>query len=158
MKILENSIQLHRSSFVLDNESTSSTDTPSIGSFSNNTLHLYFFRWFLLRFFWNHQQSTVDYPNFLLNFSRDYYIPKDTYPFQGWEIWINLCRPLVTQVCGGDSGGNSLVNFTEISACQQWDPANPLGHASMGQASTLSFSQGIIFFKFEISRKRNCSC
>jgi len=66
----------------------------------------------------------------LRNDQQDYYIPKNTYPYQGWDLWINLCRPLVNPLCGASSG-----------VCQQWDPTNPAGHASMGVATTLTFSQ-----------------
>jgi len=64
----------------------------------------------------------------LMNSNNDYYIPKNTFPNQGWDIWINICRPLVTQVCGATASG-----------CQQWDPKSAGGKAAMGTASTLQF-------------------
>jgi len=43
-------------------------------------------------------------------------------------FWTNVCRPTVTQVCGVTS-----------SMCQQWDPNNVNGHASLGNANTAVF-------------------
>lgn len=38
------------------------------------------------------------------------------------NIWLNMCRPTITQTCGNIS-----------SACQVWDPNNFNGHSSIGQ-------------------------
>jgi len=64
----------------------------------------------------------------LTNNSQDYYIPKDSYPNQEWDVWINVCRGIVNPLCGSD-----------VIACQEWDANNPLGHASMGEASSQQF-------------------
>ncbi len=47
-----------------------------------------------------------------------------------WNTWINMCGPTLSQICGAN-----------VAACQQWDPNTPAGSASMGQASTLQFTQ-----------------
>jgi len=60
----------------------------------------------------------------LRNDGTDYHIPKDQFPDQGWDIWINVCRGLVNTLCGSSI------------ACQQWDLTNPTGHASMGDPTT----------------------
>jgi hypothetical protein len=60
--------------------------------------------------------------------ANDYYIPKGTFPNQGWDIWINVCRALVSQTCG-----------TTAAGCQQWDPKSAGGKASMGAASTIAW-------------------
>jgi len=54
----------------------------------------------------------------------DYYIPRNTYPNQPWDIWINICRALVTQKCG-----------TDCAICLEWDKS-PNGHACLGKFST----------------------
>jgi len=69
----------------------------------------------------------------LMNSATDYYIPKNTYPSQGWDIWINVCRPLVTQICGPTAAG-----------CQQWDPKSPGGKAAMGTATTIQFQPAAV--------------
>jgi len=46
-------------------------------------------------------------------------------------VWINMCRPLVNTLCG-----------TTVAGCQQWDPNNANGKATLGIASTLAFSYG----------------
>jgi len=46
-------------------------------------------------------------------------------------IWINLCRPLVNTLCG-----------TTVAGCQQWDPTNNNGKATIAIANTLQFSWG----------------
>jgi len=46
-------------------------------------------------------------------------------------IWINMCRPLVNTLCG-----------TTVAGCQQWDPNNSNGKATLGIASTIAFSYG----------------
>src|SRR5205823_86360 len=66
------------------------------------------------------------------------------------DMWINICRPLVSQLCGPSSAG-----------CQQWDPNSPSGHASMGDAKSLQF---VDTSKFETSEflidfcRWECSC
>jgi len=67
---------------------------------------------------------------------KDYFIPKDTFPFQSWDVWINLCRSLITTVCTSGSG-----------VCQQWQSSVPTGHASMGVADTLQFTEGVGFIR-----------
>jgi hypothetical protein len=69
----------------------------------------------------------------IMNSNADYYIPKNTYPSQGWDIWINICRPLVTQICGPTAAG-----------CLQWDPKSPGGKASIGTATTLQFVRAVV--------------
>lgn len=78
------------------------------------------------------------------NFWRDYFLPMHSYPHQLWDIWINMCIPLRTQICGPGTAG-----------CMQWDPQSEVlrslwtfvinslfqkGMATMGMANTLSFS------------------
>jgi hypothetical protein len=55
----------------------------------------------------------------------DYFIPRNTFPNQIWDIWINICRAVVTQKCGAD-----------CACCQEWDSRSPSGHASLGKFST----------------------
>jgi len=69
----------------------------------------------------------------LKNTAIDYYIPKNTYPQQDWDIWINVCHGLVTSLCGGD-----------VIACQQWDKTSPQGHAAMGVATTQKFEKNAL--------------
>jgi len=73
---------------------------------------------------WTSNGKTYDL-SMLRNPGQDYYIPKNTYPKQEWDIWINVCRTLVNPLCGGDT-----------IACQEWDSSNPQGHAKMGSASS----------------------
>jgi len=65
----------------------------------------------------------------LKNENADYFIPRNNNNHP-WDVWINLCRPLLTTVCG-----------TSMGACQQWD-TSPQGKAGMGVASTLTFAEG----------------
>jgi len=55
----------------------------------------------------------------------DYFIPRNTFPNQPWDIWINICRAVVTQKCGAD-----------CACCQEWDSRDPKGRASLGKFST----------------------
>jgi len=65
----------------------------------------------------------------LTNNQADYFIPTNTFPGQGWSIWINVCRPTLSNVCGA----------TAI-ACQQWNPSDPVnGKASMGAATSQQY-------------------
>jgi len=66
----------------------------------------------------------------LINNANDYtfgYDPTD--PVK--KVYANMCRALVTTLCGPGS-----------AFCQQWDPKNAGGQASLGQASTMSFGYG----------------
>jgi len=47
------------------------------------------------------------------------------------NIWLNICRPLINTLCG--SG---------VAGCQQWDPNNSGGKASLGTAASQSFAWG----------------
>jgi len=58
----------------------------------------------------------------LANNQTDYH-----FNVQGTDFWLNMCRPVVTDLCGTDS-----------AACQQWDPQ--VGHASLGSANTAVFN------------------
>jgi len=58
----------------------------------------------------------------LTNNNQDYFIPKN--PNQ-WDIWLNVCRPTLTTVCGAD-----------VAGCQEWDSNSPNGQASLGLASS----------------------
>jgi len=69
----------------------------------------------------------------LMNSANDYFIPKGTFPNQGWDIWINVCRPLVVSTCGPNAAG-----------CQQWDPKSTGGHATMGSASAVQYQTAAI--------------
>jgi len=64
----------------------------------------------------------------LMKNDTDYFIPKGTVNDQDWDLWINICRPIVANVCINSVGGQI--------ACQRWDPNNPLGNAGMGRAAT----------------------
>jgi len=46
-----------------------------------------------------------------------------------WNIWINVCRPLVTTLCG-----------TAAAGCQQWDPSTPAGKASLGTVASMALT------------------
>jgi hypothetical protein len=61
----------------------------------------------------------------ILKNNEDYYIPRNTYPNQPWDIWINVCKALTSQKCGPD-----------CACCQEWDSRSPSGHASLGKYST----------------------
>jgi len=63
-----------------------------------------------------------------LSSSTDYFLPKKSQPGLNWDVWINICRPVFTQVCGSGAAG-----------CQQWSAT---GNAAMGLANTLSFAPG----------------
>jgi len=54
---------------------------------------------------------------------KDYLIPKNKYPNQSWDIYINVCKPVTSGGCTG------------AGACQNWGS----GFASLGAASTQSF-------------------
>jgi len=60
----------------------------------------------------------------LTNNAQDYFLPKNP-ANQPWDVWINVCRPTLTIVCG-----------TDVAGCQEWDSNSPNGHASMGKASS----------------------
>jgi len=47
------------------------------------------------------------------------------------NIWINMCTSVVYNLCG-----------TVSSACQQWDPLNKNGQASLGKVTSVAFSYG----------------
>jgi len=66
--------------------------------------------------------ATGDQYNFnaLLNNNTDYFEQTT-----GWKVWINVCRSLVSTLCG-----------TNVAACQQWDPSTPAGKASLGAANS----------------------
>jgi len=64
----------------------------------------------------------------LRNDNTDYFIAKDTFPKQDWDIWMNICRGTVQTLCGAG-----------VVACQQWDPSNPGGKAAMGIATSQQF-------------------
>jgi len=57
--------------------------------------------------------------------AQDYYLQKNP-PNIPWDVYINLCKPLVNQICG--SG---------VAMCQIWDPNSKGGHASLGTAVSL---------------------
>jgi hypothetical protein len=62
--------------------------------------------------------------------STDYKINYDpTKP--NYNMFLNLCTPVSMQACG-----------TGIACCQQWDPTNKNGQASLGLESSLTFSYG----------------
>jgi len=65
----------------------------------------------------------------LTNGQTDYFIKRNTYPNQGWDLFINACRGVVTTVCGAD-----------VACCQQWDATSPTGHASMGKFSSVTYA------------------
>ena len=62
----------------------------------------------------------------LKNDNQDYYIPKGSAPGVTWDIWLNMCRPVVKPDCGPQAAG-----------CQRWDPNT--GKASLGLVSSLTF-------------------
>jgi len=79
---------------------------------------------------WTNPSTGTSYDISGLLSSNDYkieYAPPDTKK----NIWLNLCRPVIYNLCGSN-----------IAACQQWDPANRNGQASLGIANTMSFSYG----------------
>jgi len=49
---------------------------------------------------------------------------------QHWNVWINICRPLVTPTCGNNGA----------AGCQQWDPSTPAGKAVMGTVASMALS------------------
>eukprot|EP01118_Nematostelium_gracile_P019619 TRINITY_DN9158_c0_g1_i1.p1 TRINITY_DN9158_c0_g1~~TRINITY_DN9158_c0_g1_i1.p1 ORF type:complete len:262 (+),score=37.00 TRINITY_DN9158_c0_g1_i1:62-847(+) len=59
---------------------------------------------------------------------EDYFVPNSD--DQGWHAWLSFCRPLKKQLCGDDSAG-----------CQEWDPSSLYGHASIGKASKMKWSE-----------------
>jgi len=66
----------------------------------------------------------------LRNNQQDYYLPKNG--VQKWDIWLNMCRPLVGQICAAGTAG-----------CQQWDPSKGVGgRASMGAFAGMTFVSG----------------
>jgi len=83
---------------------------------------------------WTDPASGLSYDlSRLTNSATDYYIQKNTYPLQDWDIWINVCHSLVTALCGGD-----------VIACQEWDKTSPQGHAGMGTASSQKFEKNAL--------------
>jgi len=69
--------------------------------------------------------ATGDIYNFnpLLNNNTDYFEQTSA-----WKVWINVCRQLVSTLCG-----------TNVAGCQQWDPSTPAGKASLGAANTVQW-------------------
>jgi len=66
----------------------------------------------------------------LMNNQNDYIFGYDpTDPVK--KVYMNVCRAVITNLCGAG-----------VAACQQWDPKNTGGQASLGQASTLTFTYG----------------
>jgi len=60
--------------------------------------------------------------------SNDYYFPKGSgNPPMQWDAWINICQALILPICTPGSSG-----------CQQWDPAQKAGHASLGYQYTMT--------------------
>lgn len=58
----------------------------------------------------------------LTNNEKDYHIPKGSATNVKWDIYLNMCRALVQDICASGSAG-----------CQQWDPSKGVGgRASMG--------------------------
>jgi len=72
--------------------------------------------------------ATGDIYNFnpLLNNNTDYFEQTSA-----WKVWINVCRQLVSTLCG-----------TNVAGCQQWDPNNSGGKASIGATASQSFAYG----------------
>lgn len=66
----------------------------------------------------------------LSNPNADYVIQYDPLNTQR-KVWMNLCRSAFQTLCG-----------TGSSACQQWDPNNKNGQASLGAESTIVWSIG----------------
>lgn len=66
----------------------------------------------------------------LTNNQRDYILNYDSTDPEK-KMFVNLCRPTITTVCGNG-----------VAICQQWDPKNTGGQASLGQANTLTWTYG----------------
>jgi len=62
----------------------------------------------------------------LQNNMNDYF---QNFPTQKWDVWINVCRATLTNLCGAGS-----------AACQQWDPNSPTGKATLGLQKTMVLS------------------
>jgi hypothetical protein len=66
----------------------------------------------------------------LKNDQKDYHIPKGSAPNVKWDIYLNMCRALVQNICAAGTAG-----------CQQWDPSKGVGgRASMGAFAGSAFS------------------
>jgi len=72
---------------------------------------------------------TYDFTS-LLNNTHDYYLPKGSTPITKWDIYINMCRPVLTQICGAG-----------VAGCQQWSTSTG-GHASLGVVAGMQFTSG----------------
>jgi 1,2-dihydroxy-3-keto-5-methylthiopentene dioxygenase len=69
----------------------------------------------------------------LKNDKQDYKIAKNSAPIVKWDIYLNMCRPLVQPICASGAAG-----------CQQWDPSKGVtGRASMGAYAGSSFQAPI---------------
>jgi len=66
----------------------------------------------------------------LTNNEADYRIPYAP-PDLNKNIWINVCRPLLNDLCG-----------LAVAGCQQWNPNANGGKASIGQFPSQMFSWG----------------
>jgi len=65
----------------------------------------------------------------LKNDKEDYHIAKNSSPIVKWDIYLNMCRALVQNICAPGTAG-----------CQQWDPSKGVtGRASMGSYASSSF-------------------
>jgi len=65
----------------------------------------------------------------LRNDKEDYHIPKGSATIVKWDIYLNMCRALVGQICASGTAG-----------CQQWDPSKGVGgRASMGAYAGSTF-------------------
>jgi len=66
----------------------------------------------------------------LKNDKQDYHIPKGATTIVKWDIYLNMCRALVGQICAAGTAG-----------CQQWDPSKGVGgRASMGAYAGSTFT------------------
>lgn len=77
---------------------------------------------------WKDPKSGKHYDLSPLKSDTDYFLAKKSQPNLTWDVWINVCRPVVTQVCSPPGG----------AGCQQWSAA---GTATMGVADTIAFTQ-----------------
>jgi len=78
---------------------------------------------------WTNNGNSYDLSG-LTNNAVDYkiaYAPPDAKK----NVWLNICRPLINTLCG-----------TGLAGCQQWDPNNSGGKASIGATASQSFAYG----------------
>lgn len=88
---------------------------------------------------WIRPSTYFDIVLVLISFHSGTFIPRNTYPHQGWDLWLDFCIPLQNSPC---SGG------TECASCLQWDATQGEGgKACMGTYTTLEYSedtQGVV--------------